>query len=325
MHNGFNLLTALCLLLTWSAQATPDTPTNEPAPGSCAVLSKLSPWRYSPSVTLLRNGEVLIAGGRQHDMEGFMKAANLFAPRSRTLRPAAPLSEARAMHGAAVAGDGRVVVAGGLTKGVEVYDPAADQWSKVGALEEELVDPILVTLPSGNVLIAGGNLLWHDVLSSKAFSWRTQERKLVPIAPLPEEGASGELVVKLPDGRVGIGVAPTLAWSMGRRGLKVRELLYDEKAGWSRGTVRDPVIKAMQKDDTTATLLRPTSKQGPALRLTDDGIQALDAKSGRWREVARFAEKQPGATAVMLDEDTALVAGGLDEDTSRVLLCTLTP
>ncbi|UQA55244.1 Kelch repeat-containing protein [Polyangium aurulentum] len=297
-------------------------PPSTPARGTCVVVAKLSPWRYGPSVTPLPGGDVLIAGGRQGDDSQFMTAVDRFDPKTRAIRPAAPLAEARSLHGAAVAGDGRVVVAGGrTTKAVEVYDPTANQWSKVGNLGRELVTPIVVALPSGNVLVAGGDLMWKGALEDKAFEWRTKAQKLVPIAPMPA-GSSGALVVKLPDGRIGIGADPlnTMEEALGEP-----EILYDEKAGWLRGKVGDPVIEAIQKDASGGTLLRPTSHRGPALRLTDDGIQALDPKGGEWREVAKLERSQPGATAAMLDDDTALVAGGIDEEKSLVEICSIAP
>lgn len=302
--------------------APPGSRASTPAQGTCVVAAKLSPWRYGPSVTPLPGGEVLIAGGRQGDDSEFMTAVNRFDPKTRAIRPAAPLAEARSLHGAAVAGDGRVVVAGGrTTKVVEIYDPAANQWSKAGSIEREIVTPIVVTLPSGNVLVAGGDLMWKGAFETKAFEWRTKAQKLVPIAPLPEP-STGALVVKLPDGRIGIGADPNYFMEE-MQGAP--EILYDEKTGWRKGKAGDPVIKAIQKDAAGGTLLRQTSAQRPALRLTDDRIQALDAQSGEWRDVARLEKPQPGATGAMLDDETALVAGGIDEAQSLVEICTIAP
>jgi hypothetical protein len=130
--------------------ATPDPP----RPDHCRTAAQLTVWRRAPSLSLLRDGTVLIAGGKQHDDGGFVTNVDRFDPRTGKLEAAAPLHEGRARHGAAVAADGRVVVASGrATASVEVYDPAKNTWTVAGKMAHEVVDPVVMPLPSGVVAL----------------------------------------------------------------------------------------------------------------------------------------------------------------------------
>ena len=118
--------------------------------------------RDRPTATLLADGHVLIAGG-QND-EGEPEQAELFDPSTETftLVPGKMIAP-RMAHTAALLPDGRVLLAGGwsvslqsTTGSVEIYDPAARDFSPVPALPEGAHDQALLVFPSGLVLVAGG-------------------------------------------------------------------------------------------------------------------------------------------------------------------------
>lgn len=311
-----------------SASAAPSAPEKPVPPSSCAVAARLARFRRNASLSLLADGTVLIAGGKQHDDGGFVADVDRFDPRTKTLKPAAKLRAARARHGAAVAGDGRVVVVSGrATPDVEVYDPKKDRWTKVGAVKTAVVDPAVVTLPSGDVLIAGGDLMWKGALSDEVLVFETKTSKLKKAAKLPDQ-QMGRFAFRLPDGRAAfVGARPTGAEAP----EEIPDAVYDQAADrWVTGPLADPTALALHaftklsKDaDWSTVLLRPVQGQAPLLLVGDKGVKkevrAFQA-SGKAPMPLVFVD-QMDASAVMIDEHTAVVAGG-DEGETAVLLCT---
>jgi N-acetylneuraminic acid mutarotase len=74
--------------------------------------------------------------------------------------PAGVMSTPRAMFGAAVLDDGRVLVAGGMgdirLSSAELYDPVRNLWSGADSMTVPRVGHAAVRLPDGRVLFAGG-------------------------------------------------------------------------------------------------------------------------------------------------------------------------
>ena len=103
--------------------------------------------RAAATATLLKDGEVLVAGGyngfTEHVGGGtiWRPLAELFDPGTRSWRPAAPMLVPRAEPQAALLGDGRVLVLGvkatptccEATVGAETFDPETDSWSMAAA------------------------------------------------------------------------------------------------------------------------------------------------------------------------------------------------
>ncbi len=84
------------------------------------------------TATLLRDGQVLITGGR--DAKGSVAAAQRYDPASNAWTEGGGLDVARRQHTAALLRDGRVLVAGGLESGnslasTELFDPSTNAWS----------------------------------------------------------------------------------------------------------------------------------------------------------------------------------------------------
>src|SRR5205814_1612831 len=84
-------------------------------PSSSTQVEQLGPLavpRTAHTATVLSNGKVLIAGGR--DVNGdLLAAAELFDPATQTSTATSSLATARTGHTATLLADGRVLVAGG--------------------------------------------------------------------------------------------------------------------------------------------------------------------------------------------------------------------
>jgi Kelch motif/Galactose oxidase, central domain len=119
--------------------------------------------RVSHTATLLRNGRVLIVGGRGDKVNA---SAEIYDPASEQFVPTGSLITARYKHTAGLLPDGRVLIAGGSDErdwngnmnSAEIYDPGTGKFTSTSPLNASRFKlPDAVRLASGNLLIAGGS------------------------------------------------------------------------------------------------------------------------------------------------------------------------
>jgi hypothetical protein len=127
-------------------------------------LSATSPYLDSSSATLLRDGRILVAGGR---VTGQPRAgAWLVDTADGRAVPTGGLAAPRRKHAAVLLDDGRVLMIGGAGandrqnkyRALEVYDPATRRFSRVGETIEARfkIPDAVVKLAGGRVVVAGG-------------------------------------------------------------------------------------------------------------------------------------------------------------------------
>ena len=85
----------------------------DPTTGKFAAISKMTARRGRPSATLLANGDVLIAGGADHDTPGGIASAEIFHASTLKFEAVGSMHHARIAHTATLLNDGRVLIAGG--------------------------------------------------------------------------------------------------------------------------------------------------------------------------------------------------------------------
>lgn len=110
--------------------------------------------RHTSTVTLLPDGEVLVAGG--DDFGGHSTAAvELFHPATNTFERIASMAAGRLGHSATLRPDGRVLVVGGRGAGhpSEVFDPTTRTWSEGPSLMFANTSSSSVVLDSGLLLV----------------------------------------------------------------------------------------------------------------------------------------------------------------------------
>lgn len=158
-------------------QTSLPTPTTIPAtlmPSPVALwrpTASLAGAREAHTATLLRDGGVLVVGGWQAyvppDASGARRALDsveLFDPTTDTWAAGPPLHHDRAEHRAILLADGRVLVIGGRTVGIEtlseqvrrpeIFDPANGTWSDIdNPPMSSVLDAIRLT--DGRVLAVG--------------------------------------------------------------------------------------------------------------------------------------------------------------------------
>jgi hypothetical protein len=115
--------------------------------------------REEHTATLLPDGRVLVAGGRDVDLLDW-KSAELFDPATGTFTTTGSLNIGRLDHTATLLPDGRVLVVGGdwgaPTVSAELYDPATGTFTTTGSLYTSRRDHTATLLPDGRVLVTGG-------------------------------------------------------------------------------------------------------------------------------------------------------------------------
>jgi hypothetical protein len=160
-------LLALLATTTISLSATAaDTTTAD-----CEDVATPAAWGYSPTLSLLPDGRILLAGGRHHDGHDFLARAEILDLGTRKFTPAASMGSQRAMHAAISLPDGRVLVAGGEANAVEVYDPATDRWTRIGSMKSKATGVAVTPTREGKVLVVGGDIGYKGVVSNEALLW----------------------------------------------------------------------------------------------------------------------------------------------------------
>ena len=138
----------------------------DPASGTFTLVqSMMSFARNLHTATLLRGGKVLITGGR--GPTGTTDTAELFDPASNTFTTPPPMTSARMGHTATLLPSGKVLITGGLpadaifgnlpTSSAELFDPASGTFTALPPMTSARTDHTATLLPSGKVLITGGD------------------------------------------------------------------------------------------------------------------------------------------------------------------------
>lgn len=166
----------------------------DPATGTFTPLPPMRHPRDRPTLSLLPDGRVLIAGGKDDQSTEKPREAEIFDPArvggsESPFLPAAALKQDRFAHQAVTLKDGRILLLGGwsdslhgTTAGSEIYQPASgafvpttDRNGQPVSMTVSRLDVAALSLPAVNrVLVVGGQQ--HDAASGgKAISVDTAE------------------------------------------------------------------------------------------------------------------------------------------------------
>jgi hypothetical protein len=142
----------------------------DPAAGTWTAAASMTTGRYEPTMTVLGDGRVLVAGG-VGDVAGksgtSLASAEIYDPANKSWSDGGTMSAARSGATATLlasgAHKGDVLVAGGYdnatgeVSSAQLFDPSDDSWSATGSLTDARDAATATALPNGDVLVAGGD------------------------------------------------------------------------------------------------------------------------------------------------------------------------
>ena len=285
-------------------------------------VGSLDSGRYNHTATLLNDGRVLVTGGNNN---GPLDSAELYDPATNRWSKAAPMNYARHGHAAVPLPSGKVLVAGGFapaadpaspsghTSTAEIYDPAANTWTKAASMSTGRLQPTMTVLNDGRVLVAGGSGdietdqgLLRAVPLASAEIYDPEKNEWTDVAPMWVPRALHTATL-LHSGKVLVA-----GGFDGATGELSSAELYDPVTNEWEAT--EPLAEA--RDSATATAL----PNGEVLVAGGDGgargtlgsAEVYQPESGTWRATASMAGARQTAAAALLKDGTVLVAGGED-------------
>jgi N-acetylneuraminic acid mutarotase len=142
----------------------------DPAANRWTPAANMSTGRFQPTMTVLKDGRVLVAGG-SGDVESAggvsgavaLKSAEIYDPANNSWTDVPEMSAARSQATATLLDSGKVLVAGGYDNATgeltsaELFDPSNDDWSATGSLADARDSATATALANGDVLVAGGD------------------------------------------------------------------------------------------------------------------------------------------------------------------------
>ena len=166
-------------------------------------------YRSSPTATRLPDGRVLVAGG--YNGSGSPTSGTVYDPVANTWTPTAAHVTPRWLHTATLLPNGRVVILGGRqiatptvsVATAEVYDPATNAWTPTGAMGTSRIYHTATLLPTGQVVVAGGNQYNGSSYSSALSTSESYDTSAGSFSPLPALGQAryGHREALLPGGK----------------------------------------------------------------------------------------------------------------------------
>ena len=268
--------------------------------GTWSSTGAMTVGRAFHTTTLLANGKVLVAGGKDSN-KTYLSSCELYDPATGVWSATSSMAAARVGHTATLLANGKVLVAGGDVSGLpscELYDSATGAWSATGSLVTARSSHTATLLANGKVLVAGGSGSSATPLSSCELYD-------------PATGAwsvTGDITLRsftatlLPNGKVlaAGGVASVYLSSCE---------LYDPATGTWSSTGSLAEARSLHR----ATLLASGKV------LVAGGVNNLnylascelyDPVTGAWSSTGSMAEARTKHTATFLSNGKVLVAGG---------------
>lgn len=260
------------------------------AQGRVAPAGSLALARTHHTATVLKDGRVLVIGGRGVDGLSTLPSVEVYEPKSGKWKPGPPMTVGRSHHAATLLADGRVLVTGGTTHeasddghrfvalaSAEVFDPKTNRWTAVPDMAEARNGHTATLLDDGTVLVVGGAREQRTHLASverfdpKTNSW-------TPAKPLA-----------------------TPRW------LHAAVHLAD-----------DSVVVVGGRSN------QAQGGKGPGVSLAT--VERFEPKTGAWTTVAPMSEeRQRAGIAVLADGETVVAVGGQTATSSTNYAETWTP
>jgi hypothetical protein len=272
--------------------------------------------RSSHTATLLSNGDVLLAGGR-NTTSNALSSADLVLSTLPTdglcefssTCPTGEMTVGRWDHTATLLKDNRVLVVGGedlnndTLKSAEIYDPTTGKWTSGGIPQAARAFHTATLLPNGQVLVAGGASTGSTYLAS-AELYDPVKKQWTSTGSM-SGSRYGHSALLLSDGTVLVAGGHT-----GIDLLNTAEIYHPDSGTWSKtgslNTVRMNHLMVSVND-------RPLVVGGingagctPQFR----SAEFYDPARGIWSPGGTLTTSREGLSATVLSDGQVLVAGG---------------
>ena len=295
--------------------------------GSWSQAATLITGREEHTATLLRNGNVLIAGGA--DRHGTaLASAEVYNPKTNTWASAGSMGAARLDHTATLLPSGKVLVVGGQVGPVpfsslasaELYDPTTNSWSAATPLIVSRASQSAILLRDGRVLVVGGITLAvregglfpslatdAEIYDATANSWSTT-------APMGFDRL-GQSATLLADGRVLVAGGQD-----GATTFRSTEIYNPTEDRWisaaPMGSGRWGHAAALLPDGDVFVV--GGTGEEPNAQSIALSAEIYDPGTNLWATVAKMAELHFEPTATVLRDGRVLVAGATLQSRAEV-------
>lgn len=263
-------------------------------------IAELGVGRNSHTATLLADGRVLIAGGRNAKHQP-IASAEIYDPGSKSFSPTGSLASGRYDHHATLLPNQKVLVTGGGALTAEIYDPVSGVWSVTQPSDGQPGGDSATLLANGLVLVIGGmdssQLGISRLYDPESNSWtRTGSLELA---------RKEHTATLLQDGRVLVSGGQDYI----NQSISYSAEIYNPSDGtWtSAGLLINP------RHRHTATLL-PDGQVllcGGRDRDALASTELFDPASGLWAPGSPLSIERENHTAVLLADNKLLVSGGV--------------
>lgn len=285
----------------------------DPATGKWSDTALLNVARFEHIAVLLRDGSVLVAGGR--NVNGYLDSYEIYDPvaakwtlSSNKLNTARAKATATLLFLTSLPINGAVLLAGGennngALKDAELYDPITKKWSVTGSLNNARREHTATLILTGKVIIAGGgdnnlsSLKSTEIYDSRSGTW-SEARLSMNVARRQHTATA------LPDGRVLI-----TGGLDGANTLNSSEIYFPFKQTWV--LVNAPMAEARRGH--TATLIQNGQifivggfNSGVASKTSE----LYNVSAMTWTKSVIFIDGRFSHTATMMPNGRVLVVAG---------------